>query len=100
MRLREPKHRKGKAYARTHLNTVLGTGHYRLVDARLPTGVATFLFTDVEGSTKLLHDLGDGYAAALPDDRRTLRGLCGCLRVQTTVTSAPRRTVPPLTTSA
>jgi class 3 adenylate cyclase len=32
----------------------------------LPTGTVTFLFTDVEGSTKLLHDLGpEGYAAAL-----------------------------------
>jgi class 3 adenylate cyclase len=24
----------------------------------LPTGTVTFLFTDIEGSTKLLHDLG------------------------------------------
>jgi class 3 adenylate cyclase len=24
----------------------------------LPSGTVTFLFTDVEGSTKLLHDLG------------------------------------------
>jgi class 3 adenylate cyclase len=24
----------------------------------LPTGTVTFLFTDVEGSTKLLHELG------------------------------------------
>jgi predicted ATPase len=34
----------------------------------------TFLFTDVEGSTKLLHDLGESaYAAALDDHRRILR---------------------------
>ncbi|HUF01839.1 MAG TPA: AAA family ATPase [Gaiellaceae bacterium] len=39
----------------------------------LPTGVVTFLFTDVEGSTKLLHELGDGYAAVLHDHRRLLR---------------------------
>jgi class 3 adenylate cyclase len=26
-----------------------------------PTGVITFLFTDIEGSTRLLHALGDGY---------------------------------------
>ena len=26
--------------------------------AYLPTGTVTFLFTDVEGSTKLLHELG------------------------------------------
>ena len=25
----------------------------------LPAGTVTFLFTDIEGSTKLLHDLGD-----------------------------------------
>ena len=34
----------------------------------------TFLFTDVEGSTKLLHELGDDYAAALHEHRRILRG--------------------------
>jgi hypothetical protein len=28
----------------------------------LPAGTATFLFADVEGSTRLLHELGDGYA--------------------------------------
>ena len=39
----------------------------------LPTGVVTFLFTDVEGSTKLLHELGDGYAGALQEHRRVLR---------------------------
>src|ERR671910_3463682 len=40
----------------------------------LPTGTVTFLFTDVEGSTKLLHALGaDGYADALATHRRLLR---------------------------
>jgi predicted ATPase/class 3 adenylate cyclase len=40
----------------------------------LPTGTVTFLFTDVEGSTKLLHELGaEGYAAALAEHRRILR---------------------------
>jgi len=29
----------------------------------LPTGVVTFLFTDVQGSTRLLERLGDGYRA-------------------------------------
>ncbi|HEX6208507.1 MAG TPA: adenylate/guanylate cyclase domain-containing protein, partial [Actinomycetota bacterium] len=28
----------------------------------LPTGTVTFLFTDIEGSTRLLQELGDGYA--------------------------------------
>ena len=41
--------------------------------APLPTGVVTFLFTDVEGSTKLLYELGDEYAAALHEHRRVLR---------------------------
>ncbi|MEE8375766.1 MAG: tetratricopeptide repeat protein [Acidimicrobiia bacterium] len=30
-----------------------------------PTGTVTFLFTDVEGSTRLLHELGERYSAAL-----------------------------------
>jgi hypothetical protein len=28
----------------------------------LPRGTVTFLFTDIEGSTRLLHELGDAYA--------------------------------------
>src|SRR6266545_4875808 len=45
------------------------------VRADLPAGTVTFLFTDVEGSTKLLHELGaDGYARALAEHRRLLRG--------------------------
>ena len=43
------------------------------MSATLPTGVVTFLFTDVEGSTKLLHELGDAYADALHEHRRLLR---------------------------
>ena len=40
----------------------------------LPTGTVTFLFTDVEGSTKLLHELGaEAYAAALAEHRRAVR---------------------------
>jgi len=43
----------------------------------LPTGTVTFLFTDVEGSTKLLHDLGaDAYAQALAEHRRVIREAC------------------------
>jgi len=41
--------------------------------AELPAGTVTFLFTDVEGSTRLLHELGDGYADVLADHRRALR---------------------------
>jgi len=39
----------------------------------LPTGKVTFLFTDIEGSTKLLHKLGDEYAEVLATHRRLLR---------------------------
>ena len=38
----------------------------------LPSGTVTFLFTDVEGSTKLLHELGDAYADLLG-------GVIGCI---------------------
>jgi class 3 adenylate cyclase len=41
---------------------------------KLPTGVLTFLLTDIEGSTELLGHLGDGYAAVLADVRRVVRG--------------------------
>ena len=44
----------------------------------LPSGTVTFLFTDVEGSTRLLHELGsEGYAAALAEHRRVLRDAFG-----------------------
>jgi predicted ATPase len=43
------------------------------VQPELPTGTVTFLFTDIEGSTRLLRDLGDGYAEVLAEHRRALR---------------------------
>src|ERR671920_609604 len=43
------------------------------IQPALPTGTVTFLFTDIEGSTRLLHELGDRYAAALAEHRRVLR---------------------------
>jgi class 3 adenylate cyclase len=40
----------------------------------LPRGTVTFLFTDIEGSTGLLHELGaEGYAKALAAHNRVLR---------------------------
>ena len=47
--------------------------------ADLPSGTVTFLFTDVEGSTKLLHELGaeayaDGARRAPASGPRGLRG--------------------------
>jgi predicted ATPase/class 3 adenylate cyclase len=39
----------------------------------LPSGTVTFLFTDIEGSTRLLQELGDRYPEALAEHRRVLR---------------------------
>ena len=41
--------------------------------AELPTGTVTFLFTDIEGSTKLLKELSDDYSTVLAEHRRILR---------------------------
>jgi predicted ATPase/class 3 adenylate cyclase len=41
--------------------------------AQLPTGTVTFLFTDIEGSTHLLQQLGDRYAEALGEHQALLR---------------------------
>jgi predicted ATPase len=44
----------------------------------LPSGVVTFLFTDIEGSTRLLTELGaQDYAAALEEHRRQIREAFG-----------------------
>jgi predicted ATPase/class 3 adenylate cyclase len=49
------------------------------VQRDLPSGTVTFLFTDVEGSTKLLHELGaDRYAEALGEHRHILREAVAC----------------------
>ena len=40
----------------------------------LPTGTVTFLFTDIEGSTLLLRELGDRYAEVLRDHGQIVRG--------------------------
>jgi predicted ATPase/class 3 adenylate cyclase len=48
------------------------------VRSDLPTGSVTLLFTDIEGSTKLLHELGaEAYADALAEHRRLLREAFG-----------------------
>src|SRR3981081_3559383 len=39
----------------------------------LPTGTVTFLFTDIEGSTRLLQELGDEWGNVLQDQRRLMR---------------------------
>ena len=41
--------------------------------ANLPSGVVTFLCSDIEGSTRLVQQLGDAWGAVLADTRRLLR---------------------------
>ena len=43
------------------------------VMADLPSGTVTFLFTDIEGSTRLLAGLRDRYADVLAEHRHVLR---------------------------
>ncbi len=38
-----------------------------------PAGTVTFLFSDIEGSTQLLHRLGEQYARALDEQRAIMR---------------------------
>ncbi|HET7044804.1 MAG TPA: adenylate/guanylate cyclase domain-containing protein [Gaiellaceae bacterium] len=45
--------------------------------ASLPGGTVTFLFTDIEGSTRLLQELGDAYAEVVAGHRRLLREAFG-----------------------
>jgi predicted ATPase/class 3 adenylate cyclase len=44
---------------------------------QLPTGTVTFLFSDIEGSTRLLNRLGDAYQRVLEDHGRILRAAFG-----------------------
>jgi class 3 adenylate cyclase len=43
------------------------------VNPDLPTGTVTFLFTDIEGSTRLIQDLDDGYRRVQDDHQTILR---------------------------
>ena len=43
----------------------------------LPAGTVTFVFTDIEGSTRLLQELGDAYADVTRDHRRIVREAFG-----------------------
>jgi len=42
-------------------------------DAVRPTGTVTFLFTDIEGSTRLLQQVGSAYAEILTEHHRLMR---------------------------
>jgi class 3 adenylate cyclase len=41
--------------------------------SELPTGIVTFLFTDIEGSTRLLQELGEAYGPLLEGHHAILR---------------------------
>jgi predicted ATPase/class 3 adenylate cyclase len=53
----------------------------------LIAGTVTFLFTDIEGSTRLVEQLGDGYADVLAGHRRVLRAAFRALDGRTVDTS-------------
>src|SRR3990172_4446763 len=46
------------------------------VGQQLPSGTVTFLFTDIEGSTRLLQQLGEEYTTLLADHQQLLRDAC------------------------
>ena len=52
----------------------VGAAQHHSSMRELPSGTVTFLFTDVEGSTRLLHEVGpQRYAEVLAEHRRVLR---------------------------
>jgi predicted ATPase/class 3 adenylate cyclase len=44
--------------------------------AEIPAGTVTLLFTDIEGSTRLLQQLGEKYAGLLAEQQQLLRAAC------------------------
>jgi class 3 adenylate cyclase len=50
--------------------------------ASLPSGTVTFVFTDIEESTALLRQLGDGYRDVLAEHRRIVRDAFGANGVE------------------
>jgi predicted ATPase/class 3 adenylate cyclase len=67
--------------SRTPLAPPQRSAHDPRVRSDLPSGTVTFLFTDVEGSTGLLHELGaEDYAEALAEHRRIIREACAAER--------------------
>jgi predicted ATPase/class 3 adenylate cyclase len=58
----------------THLPTAGSNGEVGRRSLELPTGTVTLLFTDIEGSTRLIGDLGeDTYVEALAEHRAVVR---------------------------
>ena len=64
------------------------------VVGELPTRTVTFVFTDIEGSTRLLQRLGIDYDDVLHPHRRILRdafSFCGGVEVDTHISPYSRR---------
>jgi predicted ATPase/class 3 adenylate cyclase len=55
------------------MSFVMEESHVRSTRSDLPTGTITFVFTDIEGSTRLLDRLGERYRPVLEDHQRLLR---------------------------
>ena len=53
-----------------------GRGSKLTAMTALPTGTATFMFTDIEGSTKLVQELGPDYATLLARHYELIREAC------------------------
>ena len=71
--------RRGPCFAEGSASRPLEAPRYRAYPcgvrerAELPSGTVTFLFTDIEGSTRLLHELGERYSEVLGEHRRVIR---------------------------
>src|ERR671934_256410 len=63
---------RARGARRLGLDLPRSASHHPVV-AELPAGTVTFLFTDVESSTRLLHEQGGRYADLLAEHRRVLR---------------------------
>jgi WD40 repeat protein/class 3 adenylate cyclase len=79
-RLREDMEVEPSADTRALYETLAGGGKADKIGGSVPpilvqpSGTVTFLFSDIEGSTKLLEKLGSDYATLLADQRDLLRG--------------------------
>jgi class 3 adenylate cyclase len=54
-----------------------GQSSVRQEQSNIPSGTVTFLFTDIEGSTKLLEALRELYALVLDEHRQIFRAAFG-----------------------
>ena len=72
-RLRAPQRQIGHALVGSPRDRGLAPVHHGPVPSDLPSGTVTFLFTDIEGSTRLLERLGSEYEGVLSHHRRLIR---------------------------